>query len=223
MANSPFIYGGSNNLGKTLLPPPIAGVITEDIIGNLGILNVGTANGLATLDASGKVPASELPSTVLEYQGLWNPTTNSPLLSDATGTNGYVYQVSTAYAGPVVGLSNPTMVNFQVGNLVIYSSALGQWEQAGSLTGVTSVNGAVGAVTVNAINQLTGDGTAGPASGSQSAVFTLTATSNSTLVTLSALSLPGSQVTGNISGNAANITAYFQFHSNYTFVSITPI
>lgn len=34
----------------------------------------------------------------------------------------------------------------------------------------------------------------------------ITATSNSTLVTLSALSLPGSQVTGNISGNAANIS-----------------
>lgn len=34
----------------------------------------------------------------------------------------------------------------------------------------------------------------------------ITATSNSTLTTLSSLSLPGSQVTGNISGNAANVT-----------------
>jgi len=34
----------------------------------------------------------------------------------------------------------------------------------------------------------------------------ITATSNSTLTTLSALSLPGSQVTGNISGNAGNVT-----------------
>jgi len=34
----------------------------------------------------------------------------------------------------------------------------------------------------------------------------VTGTSNSTLITLSALSLPGSQVTGNISGNAANVT-----------------
>jgi len=34
----------------------------------------------------------------------------------------------------------------------------------------------------------------------------ITATSNSTLTTLSALSLPGSQVSGNISGNAANVT-----------------
>ena len=34
----------------------------------------------------------------------------------------------------------------------------------------------------------------------------VTGTSNSTLITLSALSLPGSQVTGNISGTAANVT-----------------
>jgi hypothetical protein len=34
----------------------------------------------------------------------------------------------------------------------------------------------------------------------------ITATSNSTLTTLSSLSLPGSQVSGNISGNAANVT-----------------
>lgn len=34
----------------------------------------------------------------------------------------------------------------------------------------------------------------------------ITATSNSTITTLSALSLPGSQVSGNISGNAANVT-----------------
>jgi len=34
----------------------------------------------------------------------------------------------------------------------------------------------------------------------------ITATSNSSLTTLSSLSLPGSQVTGNISGNAANVT-----------------
>jgi len=34
----------------------------------------------------------------------------------------------------------------------------------------------------------------------------ITATSNSTLTTLSSLSLPGSQVTGNISGNATNVT-----------------
>jgi hypothetical protein len=47
----------------------------------------------------------------------------------------------------------------------------------------------------------------------------ITATSNSTLTTLSALSLPGSQVTGNISGDAANITAT----SNSTLVTLSAL
>ncbi len=47
----------------------------------------------------------------------------------------------------------------------------------------------------------------------------ITATSNSTLTTLSALSLPGSQVTGNIAGNAANITAT----SNSTLVTLSAL
>ena len=47
----------------------------------------------------------------------------------------------------------------------------------------------------------------------------ITATSNSTLTTLSSLSLPGSQVTGNISGNAANITAT----SNSTLTTLSAL
>ena len=47
----------------------------------------------------------------------------------------------------------------------------------------------------------------------------ITATSNSTLTTLSSLSLPGSQVTGNISGSAANITAT----SNSTLTTLSAL
>ena len=47
----------------------------------------------------------------------------------------------------------------------------------------------------------------------------ITATSNSTLTTLSSLSLPGSQVTGNIAGNAANITAT----SNSTLTTLSAL
>lgn len=47
----------------------------------------------------------------------------------------------------------------------------------------------------------------------------ITASSNSTLTTLSSLSLPGSQVSGNISGNAANITA----SSNSTLTTLSSL
>jgi hypothetical protein len=128
---------------------------------------VGAVSGVAPLDVSGKIPIGYLPSSVFEYQGAWNPTTNTPTLVDGTGQSGYTYWISAAFAGPISGLNNSSMINFQIGDLVIYNGS--QWELTTPAAGVTSVNGAQGAVTVNAISQLTGDVTAGPASGSASA------------------------------------------------------
>jgi hypothetical protein len=206
-------------VGQKTFSTGLTGTLTGHATLDIPLTEAGAANGVATLDSSGKIPAAQLPSTVLQYQGLWNPSTNTPTLQDSTGTNGYVYQVSAVHAGAISGLSNPTMVNFQIGNLIIFSNSVSQWEQTTPAAGVQSVNGAQGNVTVNAINQLTGDVTAGPASGSQSVAASLVATSNGTLVTLSALSLPGSQVTGNISGNAGNITAT----SNSTLTTLSSL
>lgn len=55
----------------------------------------------------------------------------------------------------------------------------------------------------NTITDISGSEIVGDITGNAA---NITATSNSTLTTLSALSLPGSQVTGDISGNASNIT-----------------
>ena len=137
---------------------------------------VGAANGVASLDSGGKIPLSQLPSSLMEFKGSWNPNTNTPTLVDGTGTTGFTYWVSAADTGTVAGLTDPSMYNFQIGDLVIYNGT--KWVLVTPAAGVQSVNGAQGAVTVNAINQLTGDATAGPASGSQSEVLTL-ATVNS--------------------------------------------
>lgn len=216
-----FIFSGPTT--GTSSQPTFRALVIADIpvLSSLYVTQseVGAPLGVATLDASGKIPVGELPSVVMEYQGSWNPTTNTPTLSDGTGSNGNVYYVSALYTGTVAGLTDPSMTNFQIGDLVIYSSAIGKWQLVTPAAGVSFVNGAQGSVTVNAINQLTGDITSGPASGSQSQVATLTATSNSTLVTLSSLSLPGSQVTGNIAGNAANITAT----SNSTLTTLSSL
>lgn len=50
----------------------------------------------------------------------------------------------------------------------------------------------------------------------------ITASSNSTLTTLSVLSLPGSQVSGNISGNAANVTGTVAIANGGTNATATP-
>lgn len=135
----------------------------------------GAINGVATLDGSGKVPLAQLPNSIMEFQGAWDPSTNTPTISDGTGTPGHVYRVSTNYASTVSGLSDPSMVGFLAGDFIIYASAVSMWQRAPIADGVVSVNGSQGIVTVNAISQLTGDITAGPASGSQSRVATIAA------------------------------------------------
>lgn len=153
---------------------------------------VGAANGVASLDSGGKVPVSQLPATVMEYQGAWDASTNTPTLVDGTGANGNVYRASVA--GTVTfGVGNTH--SFNVGDLVIYSSAAGQWQYAPAADGVSSVNGMTGAVTVNAINQLTSDITAGPASGSASAAATVAA--------IQGKAVSGTTGTGNVVFSAA--------------------
>lgn len=176
---------------------------------NTGML--GAASGVAPLDVSGKISASYLPSVVMEYQQAWNPNTNTPALADGTGTNGFVYRVSAADASTVAGLTDASMVGFQVGDLIIYSGTLGKWQKAPAVDGVSSVNSAVGAVTMS---MASANGFAGTYSGTALTVSTtitgllkgngtaISAASAGTdyvvpsVTTLSSLSLPQAQVSG---------------------------
>ena len=68
----------------------LEGVIT----GTSGVLSsvpLGAANGVATLDSGGKVPVSQLPSSVVTYLGTWNAATNTPTLVNGTGDAGDLY------------------------------------------------------------------------------------------------------------------------------------
>jgi hypothetical protein len=142
---------------------------------------VGAANGVAGLDGAGKVPYSQLPSALMTFKGAWNPTdaVNTLTALDPTPIAGDVYRASVGGVA-VTGNGAVTGTQFYAGDFAIYSGSA--WERSPLADGVISVNGLTGAVTVNAINQLTGDGTAGPASGSASAAFTL-ATVNSNVGT----------------------------------------
>lgn len=59
---------------------------------------LGTANGIATLDANGRVPASQLPETAMEFKGTWNCATNTTSTSinliNGQGTKGDLYLCS---------------------------------------------------------------------------------------------------------------------------------
>lgn len=108
----------------------------------------GAALGVATLDASGKVPVSELPAAVLgalSYQGTWNASTNTPTLTSSTGTKGYYYVVAVAGSTNLDGITD-----WLVGDWAVYNGTV--WQKVDNTETVTSVNGQTGAVTLTTTN-----------------------------------------------------------------------
>jgi hypothetical protein len=94
----------------------------------------GNANGYASLDSGGKVPISQLPSSIMEYKGTWNASTNTPTLANGTGDTGDVYICNVA------GTVNfgAGAITFAVGDYVIYSGSI--WQRSSGAVGtVTSV------------------------------------------------------------------------------------
>jgi len=94
----------------------------------------GNANGYASLDSLGKVPISQLPSSIMEYKGMWNAATNTPTLANGTGDTGDVYICNVA------GTVNfgAGAITFAVGDYVVYSGTI--WQRSSGATGtVTSV------------------------------------------------------------------------------------
>jgi hypothetical protein len=94
----------------------------------------GVSNGYASLDSGGKVPISQLPSSIMEYKGTWNASTNTPTLANGTGDTGDVYICNVA--GTVNFGAGP--LTFAVGDYVIYSGSI--WQRSSGAVGtVTSV------------------------------------------------------------------------------------
>lgn len=115
-------------------------------LGTAAELNAGVANGVATLDAGGKVPASQIPlQGDLNYQGTWNATTNSPTLTSGTGTKGYYYVVDVAGSTNLDGITD-----WKVGDWAIFNGTV--WQKVDNTDAVTSVNGQVGTVVLTTTN-----------------------------------------------------------------------
>jgi hypothetical protein len=96
--------------------------------------------GVATLDAGGKVPTSQIPMQGdLNYQGTWNASTNTPTLTSSVGTQGYYYVVSVAGTTNLNGITD-----WQIGDWAIYNGSV--WQKVDNTDAVTSVNGQVGTV-----------------------------------------------------------------------------
>ncbi len=104
--------------------------------------NKGIALGYAGLDSAGKVPYSQLPSSIMAYQGVWNASTNTPTLADGSGDQGDTYRVN---GSGTVNFGSGA-IEFTAGDYVIYNGT--SWEKSDGTDGVVSVAGKTGTVTL---------------------------------------------------------------------------
>lgn len=111
-------------------------------LGTAAVRDAGVALGVATLDAGGTVPLSQIPASIqggVSYQGTWNATTNSPTLTSSVGTKGYYYVVNVAGSTNLNGITD-----WVVGDWAIFNGTA--WEKIDNTDAVTSVNGYTGTV-----------------------------------------------------------------------------
>ena len=90
------------------------------------IAKIGQAEGIATLDANGHVPYSQLPEGTLVLKGYWNASTNTPTLADGTGTSSDFYFVEVAGTQDLGSGEQ----YFAVGDKVLYDGSV--WKNASS-------------------------------------------------------------------------------------------
>lgn len=101
-----------------------------------------SAISAASLDGNGKVPGSELPNSIMTYEGLHDVDTNDPTLSDATGSAGEVYRISVGGSRDYGSGS----ISLGVGDYLIHSGTV--WQKADTTDAVSSVAGRTGEVTL---------------------------------------------------------------------------
>ena len=104
------------------------------------------------LQAFGKVQ-NQINSLVggLNYQGVWNASTNTPTLVSSVGTKGYYYKVSVAGNTNLDGITD-----WEIGDLAIFNGTV--WDQIDNTDAVSSVNGYTAAVSLVTGDVLEGAG-----------------------------------------------------------------
>lgn len=84
----------------------------------------GIANGVATLDANGRVPSEQLSINAVEYKGEYDASTNTPDLNSLTHTNGDMYVVSVEGTQTILGQT----VDLLVDDELIYNADKGYFD-----------------------------------------------------------------------------------------------
>lgn len=119
--------------------------LESDLASKIDDTEKGANNGVAELDAGGKVPTSQLPDAILgglQYQGTWDADTNDPAITESVGTQGHYYVVDTAGATEIDGIDD-----WEIGDWIVFNGTV--WEKVDNSDKVSSVAGRAGAVTLD--------------------------------------------------------------------------
>jgi hypothetical protein len=164
-------------------------VINNGVISVPSVATIGIASGIATLDSTGHLTASQIPTSLtgaIVFKGTWNASTNSPTLSNGTGTTGWEYAVSVS--GTALGFT------FNAGDFVIYNGSTWQQIPGSSVAAAATLTGTT--LASNVVNS------------SLTSVGTLTNLTVTNTITGSVSGSAGSVAAGNITGTtlASNVT-----------------
>jgi len=155
-------------------------IIASGVISVPAIATIGQNSGIATLDSTGRLTASQIPTSLtgaVIFKGTWNATTNNPTLTNGTGTTGWEYAVSV---GGTINLGAGN-ITFNAGDYVIYNGTAWQQIPGGATTTANSLSGTT--LAANVVNS------------------SLTSVGILTNLTVT------NTIVGNISGNAATVTS----------------
>jgi hypothetical protein len=112
------------------------------------------------------------------YKGTWDAATNTPTLASGTGTQGDYYVVNVPGSTNLDGITD-----WAVGDWAIFNGTV--WEKVDNTDAVSSVNGQVGTVVLNAAN--------------------VGAVANTVFVNATGLLTGGGQLTGNVAIDLASV------------------
>lgn len=185
----------------------------------------GQPSGLATLDGTGKLTASQIPASVLgglSYQGNWNAATNSPSIPAASSGNAGYYYIATNQIASGHGYANLPDIEFAAGDWVISNGT--DWQKIDNTDQVNSVFGRNGIITAQIGDYNTDQVT----EGSSNRYFT-DARARGALSGVSPISFNGTN--GQISIQQANgsqdgflsSTDWTTFNSKQTALGFTPL
>lgn len=143
-ADANYVFAGPNGSTGT---PEFRALVNDDLPASGVSANTygsSTAIPVITVNAKGVVTGVTTASIVggLDYQGGWNAATNTPTLTSSTGTQGYYYVVTTAGNTDLDGITD-----WEIGDWTIFNGS--EWQKIDQTNTVSSVNGQVGAVSLD--------------------------------------------------------------------------